>query len=166
MTNETSAPPPARSPWSDFRAAEPEFAREAEARFGAYRHHVLATLRKDGSPRLTGLEITFQEGEVLLGMMPDSLKAKDLRRDPRFSLYGNPGAGDTMEGGDVRISGRATEVTDPALTARFVAESGPPEPFHLFRADVDEVVRVWVDGDLLAVRSWRPGAPAITRRRR
>ncbi|MFI6283697.1 pyridoxamine 5'-phosphate oxidase family protein [Streptomyces sp. NPDC051018] len=166
MTNETSLLPSARSPWSDFRKAEPEFAREAEARFGAYRHHVLATLRKDGSPRLTGLEITFQDGEVLLGMMPDSLKAKDLRRDPRFSLYGNPGPGDDMDGGDVRITGRATEVTDSALIARYTGQVRPPEPFHLFRADVDEVVRVRVEGDRLAIRSWHPGAPAITRRRR
>ena len=45
-------------------------------------------------------------------MMPGSLKALDLRRDPRFALQANPGPGTGMGGGDVRISGRAIEVED------------------------------------------------------
>ena len=79
------------SNWAAFVAAEPDLAQTVEARFGAFTHHVLATLRKDGSPRTTGLEVRFVNGELWLGMMPDSLKALDLRRDPRFSLQANPG---------------------------------------------------------------------------
>lgn len=88
--------------WAAFVAAEPEFAQITEARFGAFTHHVLATLRKDGSPRTTGIEVRFLGGELWLGMMPDSLKALDLRRDPRFCLQANPGEGTGMGGGDVR----------------------------------------------------------------
>ncbi|MER7665072.1 pyridoxamine 5'-phosphate oxidase family protein [Streptomyces sp. NPDC096193] len=152
--------------WTGFRAAEPEFAATVQTRFERYKHHVLATLRKDGSPRVTGLEVTFRGGELWLGMMPDSRKARDLRRDPRFAVHANPGPDDSMDGGDVRISGRALEVTDPAEIAAFVAEVGPPEPFHLFRVDVGEVVRITVEGQELVVRSWNPGGPLRTVRRR
>ncbi|GAA2430503.1 pyridoxamine 5'-phosphate oxidase family protein [Streptomyces lavendulocolor] len=148
--------------WAGFEAAEPDFARTARRRFEAYTHHVLATLRKDGSPRVTGLEVTFRSGELWLGMMPDSRKAHDLRRDPRFALHANPGSGTGMGGGDVRISGRAVEVTDPETVARLAAETGAPQPFHLFRAELTEVVRTCVEDDLLVIRSWRPGGPVRT----
>lgn len=36
--------------WAVFEKAEPEFAAAVQARFAQYPHHVLATLRKDGSP--------------------------------------------------------------------------------------------------------------------
>src|SRR5256885_12059847 len=90
--------------WAAFRTAEPDLAKTVEERFGAFTHHVLATLRKDGSPRTTGLEVRFLHGELWLGMMPDSFKALDLRRDPRFALQANPGEGQSMGGGDVRIA--------------------------------------------------------------
>ncbi|MDX3530535.1 pyridoxamine 5'-phosphate oxidase family protein, partial [Streptomyces sp. ID05-39B] len=96
--------------WAAFAEAEPDLARVTEDRFGAFTHHVLATLRKDGSPRTSGLEVRFLDGELWLGMMPGSLKVLDLRRDPRFSLQANPGEGTGMGGGDVRVSGRAVEV--------------------------------------------------------
>jgi hypothetical protein len=152
--------------WADFLAAEPAFAESVQKRFQQYKHHVLATVRKDGSPRVTGLEVNFLFGELWLGMMPGSLKAQDLHRDPRFAIHANPGPDDTMQGGDVRIGGRAVEVTDPEVTGRFVAEVKPPEPFHLFRAEVGEVVRTSVEGDELVVRSWRPGVAVRTQRRR
>ncbi|MGW7302154.1 pyridoxamine 5'-phosphate oxidase family protein [Streptomyces sp. NPDC054829] len=151
--------------WAAFAAAEPGFARTVEERFGAYTHHVLATLRKDGSPRTTGLEATFKNGELWLGMMADSLKALDLRRDPRFSLMANPGEGTGMGGGDVRISGRAIEVEDPAVKAAYGAEepqkaeeAEQPEPFHLFRAELTEVVRTYVEDEkYLVLQIWKPG---------
>lgn len=107
-------------------------------------------------------------------MMPDSFKALDLRRDPRFSLQANPGPGTGMGGGDVRVSGRAVEVDDPAVKAAYGAEgeesgdeSGgkseevePPEPFHLFRTELTEVVRTYVEDDkYLVVQVWKPGEP-------
>lgn len=152
--------------WEVFAAAEPALAKAVEARFGAYPHHVLATLRRDGSPRTTGLEVHFLDGELWLGMMPDSLKALDLRRDPRFALQANPGEGTGMGGGDVRISGRAIEVEDAETRGRYAEEVEPPEPFHLFRTELTEVVRTCVEDDTyLVVQVWRPGAPVRTLRR-
>ncbi|MEV4044213.1 pyridoxamine 5'-phosphate oxidase family protein [Streptomyces sp. NPDC049744] len=152
--------------WAGFAAAEPALADTVEARFGAYTHHVLATLRKDGSPRTTGLEVRFLGGELWLGMMPDSLKALDLRRDPRFALQANPGDGTGMGGGDVRIAGRAVEVEDARTRAGYVEEVEPPEPFHLFRTELTEVVRTRVEDDkYLVVEIWQPGQPVRTIRR-
>ncbi|MFE9772494.1 pyridoxamine 5'-phosphate oxidase family protein [Streptomyces sp. NPDC005931] len=152
--------------WEAFATAEPALARTVEARFGAYTHHVLATLRKDGSPRTTGLEVRFLNGELWLGMMPNSLKALDLRRDPRFALQANPGEGTGMGGGDVRISGRAIEVEDAGTRSRYVREVEPPEPFHLFRTELTEVVRTCVEDDTyLVVQIWKPGEPVRTLKR-
>lgn len=50
--------------WAAFVAAEPGLAEVAERRFGAFKHHVLVTLRKDGSPRTSGLEVLFRGGEL------------------------------------------------------------------------------------------------------
>ncbi len=164
MSNRTT--PPGRPNWAAFVTAEPGLAKTVEARFGAYTHHVLATLRKDGSPRTTGLEVRFLDGELWLGMMPDSLKALDLRRDPRFALQANPGEGQSMGGGDVRISGRAIEVTDPRTKAAYAEEVEPPQPFHLFRTELTEVVRTYIeDGTYLAVQVWKPGARLRTLKR-
>ncbi|GAA3498862.1 pyridoxamine 5'-phosphate oxidase family protein [Streptomyces prasinosporus] len=152
--------------WEAFVAAEPELAKTVEARFGAYTHHVLATLRRDGSPRTTGLEVRFLRGELWLGMMPHSLKALDLRRDPRFALQANPGDGTGMGGGDVRVCGRAIEVEDAETRAGYVEEVEPPEPFHLFRTELTEVVRTSVEDDTyLVVQVWKPGEPVRTLRR-
>lgn len=152
--------------WSTFTTAEPDLAKLVEDRFGAFTHHVLGTLRKDGSPRLTGLEVRFLNGELWLGMMPDSLKALDLLRDPRFALQANPGDGTGMGGGDVRISGRAFEVHDAGTRARYGEEVAPPEQFHLFRTELTEVVRTYIEDDkYLVVQVWKPGAPVRTIKR-
>ncbi|MEV0226382.1 pyridoxamine 5'-phosphate oxidase family protein [Streptomyces sp. NPDC050704] len=154
------------SNWAAFTAAEPDLAKLVEERFAAFTHHILATLRKDGSPRTTGLEVRFLNGELWLGMMPDSLKALDLRRDPRFALQANPGPGTEMAGGDVRIAGRAVEVHDPAERSRYAEEVEPPEPFHLFRTELTEVVRTYVEDDkYLVLKIWQPGEPLRTVRR-
>jgi hypothetical protein len=152
--------------WAVFVAAEPDLAATVEERFGAFTHHVLATLRKDGAPRTTGIEVRFLDGELWLGMMPDSLKALDLRRDARFALQANPGAGTEMGGGYVRVGGRAVEVTDAGVKGAYSKEVEPPEPFHLFRTEVTEVVRTYVEDEkYLVVQIWTPGAPVRTVRR-
>jgi pyridoxamine 5'-phosphate oxidase-like protein len=154
--------------WAAFRAAEPDFADAVRARFEAFRHHVLATLRPDGSPRLTGLEGDFRGGELWLGMMIGSRKALDLRRDPRFSMYANPGSGTGMSGGDARISGRAVEVTDPEEFARYAAGAAggeAPERFHLFRVELSEAVRITIEDPHIVFQVWHPGHALRTIRR-
>ncbi|MER6556366.1 pyridoxamine 5'-phosphate oxidase family protein [Streptomyces sp. NPDC001027] len=157
---------PKTGTWAAFAAAAPDLAKITRERFEAFRHHVLATLRRDGSPRTSGLEVHFVGGELWLGMMPDSLKALDLRRDPRFSLQANPGEGTGPGDGDVRVTGRAVEVDDARVKAAYVKEVEPPEPFHLFRTELTEVVRTYVEDDTyLVAQVWKPGEPVRALRR-
>src|SRR5664279_3366444 len=52
------------------------------------KHATLATLRRDESPRSSGTEVDFAaDGNLYLGRMPFSLKALDLRCDPRLALH-------------------------------------------------------------------------------
>ncbi|MET7510112.1 pyridoxamine 5'-phosphate oxidase family protein [Streptomyces albidoflavus] len=161
-------PLPTGVPWSAFAAAEPDFADRVRARFGLHQHQVLATLRKDGSPRTSGLEVNFSEGQLWLGMMPGSLKARDLQRDPRFALQANPGSGAELADGDVRVAGRAIEVTDRTVLDSFrAAVNPPPGPFHLFRTDLTEVVRSGVDleKEEMIITLWHPNHPLRETRR-
>lgn len=152
--------------WRDVEDAIPELAAAVRAAFDAHRHKVLATLRADGSPRLSGNEASFRDGELWLGMMPQSRKALDLRRDARLELHSAP-VDVELKHGDARIAGRAVEETDPGVIAAFAAASGeehdgmePPEPFHLFRVDIGEIVfiRIGDPADHLVIESWSPPA--------
>ena len=69
--------------WDELTKAAPDRAEAVRQRFDAYKHKTLPTLRADGSPRISGSEASFRDGELWLGMMPDSLKARDVLRDPR-----------------------------------------------------------------------------------
>jgi Pyridoxamine 5'-phosphate oxidase len=131
--------------WAEIEAAAPDLAARARASFDAHRHKLLATLRRDGSPRISGIETSFADGELWLGMMPGSRKALDLRRDPRLALHSasdDPPDDPTTWSGDAKLSGRAVEVDDPALVARFTggeeAGGGEGDPAHLFRVDIAE----------------------------
>lgn len=152
--------------WAAVAAAAPDLSAAVEKRFAAFTHHTLATLRRDGSPRTSGIEVQFLGGELAMGMMPGSMKARDLIRDPRFALQANPGGGTDMGGGDVRISGRAVEIHDPEVIAAYVTVIRPPEPFHLFHTEVTEIVRASVEDETyLVVETWSPGS-GVRRQRR
>ena len=149
--------------WSEVEAAAPQLAARGRATMDAHKHKVLATLRRDGSPRVSGIEATFTDGELWLGMMPGSRKATDLRRDPRLALHStsvDPTEDDPSAWpGDAKVAGRAVEVDDPALLERLGAGEGGGGA-HLFRVDLAEVVhtRVGEPADHLVIEVWRDGA--------
>jgi hypothetical protein len=153
--------------WSEVTGAAPELAGAVQRSFDAHIHKMLATLRADGSPRISGIEASFRNGELWLGMMPESRKAQDLQRDPRFALHSAP-IDLELRGGDAKLAGRAVEVTDQATfdwfvgTEREAKGEAPPEPFHLFRGDIDEIVLTTVRGDHLVIETWREGG-GVTR---
>jgi putative heme iron utilization protein len=148
--------------WKEVEQAVPELAAAAQAAFDAHKHKVLATLRADGSPRLSGNEAVFKDGAVWLGMMHQSRKALDLKRDPRLELHSAPVDVD-LKHGDARLAGRAVEVTDAEVLKSFAADSAaehdgvaPPEPFHLFKVDVTNVtlIRIGDPPDHLVIETW------------
>ncbi|WP_410673822.1 pyridoxamine 5'-phosphate oxidase family protein [Amycolatopsis sp. cmx-4-68] len=131
--------------WREFEAAEPEFAGRVRALFDAHKHKTIATLRADGSPRISGIETSFDDGELTFGSMPNARKGADLQRDPRFALHS--ATVDPVEGeeakwpGEAKIAGRAV-------------------PGERFRADITEVVHTHLNAaaTLLVVEWWTPEA--------
>ena len=138
--------------WRELERAEPEFAQRVRELFDAHRHKTIATVRADGSPRISGIEVVFDGGELTFGSMPDARKGADLRRDPRFALH-SPTV-DPVEGseaswpGEAKIAGRAS--------AAGAVTDGPDG--DLFRADITEVVHTHLDekATLLVVEWWTP----------
>jgi len=145
------------STWKAFEEAEPEFAARVRRLFDAGRHKTIATLRADGSPRISGIECEFIGGDLRFGSMAGSRKGADLKRDPRFALHGpafHPQEG--KEGawpGEAKISGRA--IPAGPVTADAAGEQPQGE---LFVADITEVVvtHLNANGTRLVVESWTP----------
>lgn len=160
--------------WAQVEEAAPELAKEVQRRFDAHRHKVMATLRADGSPRVSGTEATFGAGEVWIGSMPGAMKAKDLQRDPRLALHSGsddpPDAGGSWDG-DAKLSGRAVELTGDERVAAF-RDIGQEEhaagDAHLFRIDIRDVsvVRLGEPADHLIVEVWTEHDAAPRRIRR
>lgn len=76
--------------WDEFERECPRIADMTRERFAADEVVMLGTLRADGSPRISGNEPDFAEGHLLLGMMWESRKVLDLRRDPRCTVHSVP----------------------------------------------------------------------------
>lgn len=150
----------AMTSWQRFEGDQPDLAAAVRERFDAHDYKVLGTVRRDGSPRVSGVEISFREGELWLGGLTGSVKFVDLRRDPRFALHG--GSDDPKSWrGDAKIAGIAVEVVDEATKAAFAEAAGelPPGPFELFRLELTEavIVRLGEPADHLVIESWHEG---------
>jgi hypothetical protein len=140
--------------WGELEAQAPELTALARSLLDAFTHKTLATLRRDGSPRISGTEVEFSDGEAWLGSMWRAVKALDLQRDPRFALHSGS-ADPPVWRGDAKIAGRAEEVTEPGATS------------HRFRLDIDElvVVRLGEPADHIVIEAWHAGR-GVSRRRR
>ena len=140
------------SRWLDVVHAAPEFAARVEALFQARKHKTLATLRSDGSPRISGTETQFEQGDLWMGMMADSLKARDLRRDARLALHSPsvdaPPGNDAGWAGEAKIAGRG----------EFVQRADATDDAGVVRVDITEVVITSLDptADHLVIESWHP----------
>ncbi|HUN38400.1 MAG TPA: pyridoxamine 5'-phosphate oxidase family protein [Trebonia sp.] len=138
--------------WKDVEQAEPELAARVQKLFDAGRHKTIATLRADGSPRISGIECEFSDGQLRFGSMTGARKGADLRRDPRFALHGptvHPQEGNEAQWpGEAKIAGRAV-LAGPI-------DDGPAG--ELFVADISEVVIVRLNSEatLLVIESWTP----------
>jgi len=137
------------SSWAEFEFAQPEFAARVRLLMTTGKHLTMATLRADGSPRISGTEVEFVGGELRIGSMPGAVKALDLRRDPRLAIHGPtndpPSRKPAGWQGEAKISGRAVEVDSTEGADRF----------HI---DIGEAVitRLNEAGDRLVVESWNP----------
>ena len=140
--------------WSEFEAEAPELAARVRERLDAHAHKTIATIRRDGSPRISGIETELADGELWIGSMRDALKARDLQRDPRFALHSASEEPEVWTG-DAKLAGVAEEVYAPDATS------------HRFRLDFREVSTVGLNEErnALVIEVWTPGQGVRTIRR-
>jgi hypothetical protein len=142
--------------WEAIEQAEPEFAARVQRLFEAGRHKTIATLRADGSPRISGIECEFEDGDVRFGSMTGARKGADLQRDPRFALHGptfHPEEGKESDWpGEAKIAGRA--IPAGPVTTDETSEQQPEG--EMFVADITEVVITGLNPEAtkLVVESW------------
>ena len=140
--------------WAEFEAEVPELAARVRERLDAHGHKTIATIRRDGSPRISGTETELSDGELWIGSMLDALKARDLQRDPRFALHSASEDPDVWSG-DAKLAGVAEEISAPNATS------------HRFRLDLHEVSTVGLDEGrkFLVIDVWKPGQGVRTIKR-
>jgi len=138
--------------WEDVERAEPAFAERVRALFDAHRHKTIATLRADGSPRISGIEAAFKNGELTFGSMPNARKGADLRRDPRFALHS--ATVDPIEGAEAKWPGEA-KIAGRAIASQPLAEGSNGD---FFCADIADVVHTHLNerATMLIVEWWTP----------
>lgn len=132
--------------WSEFATEAPELAATVRERLDAHTFKLLGTLRADGSPRVSGVEVEFRDdGELVTGSMPGAVKARDLDRDGRFSLHNAP-LPEADWTGDCKLAGTAIAIDGPTSA-------------HYYRLDLREVSTVSLNPErtALIIEVWRPG---------
>ena len=139
--------------WSDVAADAPEFAARVRAVFDSGTNKTMATLRRDGSPRISATELKFGD-EVTLGMMPDSLKLRDVLRDGRVAIHSptiEPPSDGTAWQGDAKLAGVIARMSAP--------EDNEIEGAAFFALDISEVALTYLGepADHLVIESWHPG---------
>jgi Pyridoxamine 5'-phosphate oxidase len=135
--------------WAEFAAAEPDFAARVRDLLTARKHLTMATLRRDGSPRISGTEISIDGQHLTIGSMAQARKALDLVRDPRVAIHGptsDPPVGNPSGWtGEAKIAGRA-----------IVRET--EDDTHAFEIDIEEAVITSLrkDEEVLVIETWNP----------
>lgn len=142
--------------WRELSEAEPEFAARVLERLDSNVHKTIATLRRDGSPRISGIETQLHDGELYVGSMWRAVKALDLVRDGRYALHSGSEGGEGWTG-DAKIAGVATEVTAADELARISGVE--PGKAHAFRLAIAEATWVGLDEGRtkLVVETWHEG---------
>ncbi|WP_054811296.1 pyridoxamine 5'-phosphate oxidase family protein [Nocardia arizonensis] len=151
--------------WSEFTEQAPTISEVFIRRHRATGNLcMLATLRADGSPRISPVEPRVFEGDLVIAGMPDTTKFHDLARDPRFCLHTatvDPMVGD----GDAKLFGTVTDIPDISVHRRFAQalfeETGfdirDQEFDHYFTATLTGASTVEVTDDHLRITIWTPG---------
>lgn len=141
--------------WSKLESQVPEI-----AKFGRERMHnkvaYLATIRKDGSPRVHPFTPIIGGGHFFVFMEPTSPKGNDLRRDSRYSAHCS--VTDTSgESGEFSVAGRAKFIEDPELRALAVRVTPyhPAERYILFEFEVESVLVTEYKGDQTVRTRWK-----------
>jgi hypothetical protein len=151
--------------WAELATEAPMIAAIFERRHKATGNLcLLATIRSDGAPRISPMEPRILDGQLVLVGMPETLKFRDLDRDPRFELHTatiDPHVAD----GDAKVWGRARNLQDLDFHARFAEDLFEKSGFDLrgqrfdpfYVADLEGASSLVVDGNELVITIWSPG---------
>src|SRR5207247_1819849 len=146
----------AMSTWVEFQEAAPELAAEGREEIDRHGFMLLGTIRSDGTPRISPVEVRIVAGELAMCLVRDSMKERDVRRDPRVVLH-SPMLNADDPNSELKLRGRLVEVEDEAVRTAAAVWTAPPE-FDVFRLDVETAALVeWSKGEM-TVQRWRSGA--------
>jgi hypothetical protein len=144
--------------WKDLETARPELAAFGAERFRRFSVAYLATIRKDGSPRVYPVTPIVGQGHLFLFMEPTSPKGHDLRRDGRYALHCSV-SNSSGESGEFFVSGHARFIDDPATRklAAELATYAPADRYVLFELDVENASSTaYTDGQPVR-QHWQTG---------
>ncbi len=147
--------------WGEFAGEEPGLAALGEAQFARTGLALVGTLRRDGWPRISPVEPFIVDAQLYLGMMWRSVKALDLRRDPRCVVHSTVWDRAGTEG-EFKVYGRAVEVVDREERRRFgdavftAIGFRPEEPdYHCFAVAIESVVFSQLRGEEFHRQVWK-----------
>jgi hypothetical protein len=153
--------------WKEFTEGAPRIAAIFTRRHAATGNLcLLATLRSDGFPRISPMEPRIFEDQLWIMGMPDTVKFRDLARDPRFCLH-TATVDSEVGDGDAKLWGVVNDVQDTALHRRFAEalfdETGLDlrggDFDHFYAVDLTGASAVEVGGGHLDITIWKPGGP-------
>ena len=157
--------------WSMVEEQQPRLAAASRQRLIEPGVVLVATIRRDGTPRLSPVEPFLLDGELWLSMMPTSRKASDLDRDPRVLVHSVIVSRDGGEG-EFKVRGVARDEPDLEVQGRYAAAVGPalgwsptPGSFRLFAVDVLDITVIRYEsetGDQFVTR-WPSGGEFVRR---
>jgi Pyridoxamine 5'-phosphate oxidase len=118
--------------WSELERHQPGLAGLGRRRLLEPGVVLVATIRGDGTPRVSPVEPFVLDGVLWLSMLWGSRKAADLLRDPRVLVHSVITSRDGGEG-EFKIRGTVRAEDDPDVQARYAAAVGAslgwtPEP--------------------------------------
>ncbi|MCH8009070.1 MAG: pyridoxamine 5'-phosphate oxidase family protein [Chloroflexi bacterium] len=127
--------------WAEFTAAAPAIAELGLTQFEKFHIAYLATVRKDGSPRVHPVSSIIADGRLFIATNPQSPKRHDLTRDGRFVLHMLPGENDA----EFLIRGRARRVTDGDTRAAVTNAAGHTvhDVDWIFEYDIQEAMMAY-----------------------
>jgi hypothetical protein len=157
--------------WVDFEREQPRLAELGRKKLAGPGVVLVATIRRDGSPRLSPIEPLLWHRGLWLSMGWGSQKARDLGRDDRVLVHSIVTSRDGTDG-EFKVRGRAVLEENPRVQEEFahtvVEELGwRPEvgKFHLFWVDVEDVTFIRWDNatnDQFVAR-WPEGVEFVRR---
>ena len=150
------------SDWATFAAGDPGLA-DAGRRLLERSGHgsgLLATVRGEAPPRISPVSVAVTGGRLLLFVIIDSAKDRDLLADGRYALHAHQ---DPDVPHEFQVRGRAAEVADPTVRAGAASDwfFEVDDTYRLFELDVQHALlgeRASADDWPPVYRSWR--APA------